>query len=103
MPKTIILLSLSIALLSCKKEEQPFDKAKWKVKGDLNYPQRESMIDDLMANHLHNNLKYSEVKTLLGEPENINVKDSSIIGYTVMEDYGWDIDPVETKTLFIQF
>jgi len=29
--------------------------------------------------------------------------EANTIAYEVMVDYGWDIDPVETKTLIVRF
>jgi hypothetical protein len=48
-------------------------------------------------------MTYQSVINLLGKPENFANLDSNTIGYEVFVDYGWNIDPVERKTLIIAF
>ena len=66
------------------------------------YDNRESMVQDLMDNHLHKGMTYKELKELIGQPENYANMDANTIAYEIMVDYGWDIDPVESKTLYIE-
>ena len=78
-----------------------FDQSKWNVSVDGFYKYRESMINDLMNYHLKKGMTYNQLTELIGKPENIsNLKDNTI-GFTIMEDYGTDIDPVETKILLV--
>ena len=87
---------------SCGTEQLDFEKSKWNESVDGFYEYRESMAKDLMENHLEKGITYQQLTDLIGEPENFaNLKENTI-GYTLMEDYGWDIDPVETKTLMIE-
>jgi hypothetical protein len=87
---------------SCGTEQLDFEKSKWNESVDGFYEYRESMAKDLMENHLEKGITYQQLTDLIGEPENFaNLKENTI-GYTLMENYGWDIDPVETKTLMIE-
>ncbi len=47
-------------------------------------------------------MTYKQLSDLIGKPDNYSNLDSNTIGYGIMEDYGWDIDAVETKTLMIK-
>ena len=89
-------------LSACGNDQLDFEKSKWNESVDGFYKFRELMANDLMENHFEKEMTYQELTDLIGEPENFaNLKENTI-GYTLMEDYGWDIDPVETKTLMIE-
>lgn len=106
MKKTIQSFCISILLLtilSCGNKEIEFDKLKWNQKTDGFYLYREKMVKNLMSNHLHKGMSYNKVQNLLGLPENYSDLEENTIAYRIMEDYGWNIDPVETKTLRIEF
>lgn len=99
---TILTFIFSLFFASCGVEQKKFDKNTWNDMDDIMYANRESMISDLMENHLRQGMTYKEVVELLGKPENYaNIK-SNTIGYEIMVDYGWDIDPVKGKTLYIE-
>lgn len=105
MKKSIQLFFITILLWtisSCGHKEVEFDKSKWNQKADGFYSHREEMVEDLMSNHLRKGMSYSEIKNLLGEPKNYSDLEENTIAYGIMEDYGWNIDPVETKTLRIE-
>ena len=89
-------------LLSCNPKEIEFNKSKWVEKVDGFYLHREEMIRDLTENHLYKGMTYREVKNLLGKPDEYSDLGHNIIAYGIMEDYGWNIDPIETKTLRIE-
>jgi len=99
----IILAILLVGLCSCKETVIIFDKELWNESVDGFFEHREKMITDLMENRLNNGMAYKTVIDLLGKPENFANLDSNTIGYEVFVDYDWDIDPVETKTLLIEF
>ncbi len=101
-PKFLIILVL-IYLFACKSRNQKFDQALWNKRTDMFYEYRDKMINDLMKNHLQKGMRYKMVNDMLGKPENYSDLDSNMIGYEVFVDYGWDIDPIETKTLLIGF
>ena len=56
------------------------------------------MLSDLITNHKLIGLKYSQIVELLGEPD---FKDS--LCYSIIVDYGTNIDPVYTKNLNFTF
>jgi hypothetical protein len=108
MKKTVLkfyLFFLIITLFinsSCESNEIKFDKSKWNEKVDGIYLYREKMATDLIANHLRKGMIYREIVELLGNPEVYSDLGENIIASAIMEDFGWDIDPVETKTLIIE-
>jgi hypothetical protein len=99
----IIIAVFLIGLYSCKQTEITFDKELWSKTVDGFYEHREQMVKDLMENRLNKGLAYHSVIDLLGKSANFANLDSNTIGYEVFVDYGWSIDPVETKTLLISF
>jgi hypothetical protein len=52
------------------------------------YANRESMVTDLMKNHLRQRMTFKEVVELIGKPENYTNTKSNSIGYEIMVDYG---------------
>ncbi|PJE45185.1 MAG: hypothetical protein CUR32_01285 [Flavobacterium sp.] len=100
--KLFYITFLLLTILSCGHKENVFDKSKWSQKIDGFYQYREEMVEDLMSNHLRKGMSYKELQNLLGEPENYTDLEENTIAYGIMEDYGWNIDPVETKTLRIE-
>jgi hypothetical protein len=90
-----------LILISCNKK---FDKGGWNYSGpdigDLKeYPNRNKMVDDLLENHTIKGLTIKQVFDLLGETE----MENNTINYTILIDFGSDIDPVHTKDLEIKF
>jgi hypothetical protein len=79
-----------------------FDKDKWKEKDDFVYIYRERMINDLIENHLNSRMTKNDVIDILGRSNYTQVKPLELV-YEVYEDYGWDIDPIETHNLAITF
>ncbi len=107
--KTVVVtliscISLFLCFTSCndKASELKFDKVKWNEKEDPAFPPsaRVRMLNDLTTNNKLVGLKYSQLIEFLGRP---NYRDSSSLAYTIIEDYGADIDPVYTKTLDFTF
>jgi hypothetical protein len=106
------MLFLFLFVLGCKKEakEKPvavtseinttkeFDKRKWNEKAGKDYPYRDDMVDDLIANQHLKELKRNEVIDLLGEPDRI---DSLYLFYKISQERlgSW---PLHTKTLVIK-
>ena len=89
-------------LSSCIERQVEFERSKWNSSVDGFYEFREVMVNDLIERHLKKGMTYQEITNLLGKPENFANLKTSTLGYTLMEDYGWDIDPVETKHLYIE-
>ena len=97
--RTICFSHLILCLTSCNSHTK-FDKSKWVVRDDMEYPYRRVMLRDLTDNYKLNGLSYKQLSDLLGEPLN-NTGDSSQLYYPVYEYYGSDIDPIHTITLDI--
>ncbi len=98
-------LALSIVVLAvlviagCGKMK--FDKAKWDEGYEIGFPppSRNKMLSDLVENHKLKGAKYSEVISLLGQP---NAHDSMSFSYDIGIDYS-GIDPVYVKSLEFVF
>ena len=89
-------------MVSCLNDQMKFDRQQWNERSDLFYKNREAMVNDLIENHLQKGMTYNEVKELLGQPENYGNMKPNTFGYEIMVDYGWNIDPVEGKTLLFE-
>ncbi len=100
--KHLIILGFFF-FVSCEGRKLEFDRSNWNTIVDGIYKYREQMVDDLIQNHLKKGMSRRELIELIGDPENIQMMENNTIGYIIMEDYSRDIDPVETKTLIIQF
>ncbi len=96
-----ILLSISFVLFSCKNDIK-FEKTSWNQKDDLNYPNREKMLEDLTKNHKLKGMSYSKLIDLLGLPENYSDEEFNTVTYNLVTEYGSDIDPVYIKNLEIK-
>lgn len=91
-----------VFLVSCSRQI-PFDKEEWDTKDDIFYNHREFMIEDLQNNYLISGMKYKDVAELLGQKGEYHDSIYVQLKYDIYTDYGWDIDPVETKTFVINF
>ena len=80
-----------------------FEKSKWNERFDGFYEYRENMVQDLMENHLQKGMDLKKVVKLLGEPDNSQNRRENEIIYEIMVDYGWNIDPMKGKELYIEF
>ena len=101
--RKILISSTLILLTSCGVKEMEFDKSKWSKRFDGFYEYRENIVQDLMKSHLEKGMELKKVIELLGEPDNSqNRRDNEVI-YEIMVDYGWNIDPMEEKELYIEF
>lgn len=89
-------------LFSCNNEQIEFYKSKWNENVDGFYTHRENMTTDLMENHLAIGMSFKDLTKILGNPDNYGSSKDYKMNYLIMEDYGWNIDPVETKTLKIE-
>jgi hypothetical protein len=98
----ILFIVITSLLNSCVSKSQKFDKIKWNESEDGFYLHRENMVEDLTKNYLKSATKYERIIFLLGQPENLNDEEENTISYELMTDFGWDIDPVEVKTLKIK-
>ncbi len=99
----IVILTILFLLTSCGVKQMEFEKYKWNERFDGFYEYRENMVQDLMENHLEKGMEFKRVIELLGEPGNYQNKKENEITYEIMVDYGWNIDPMEGKELYIEF
>lgn len=95
--------AIILIFISCKQEQIKFNQSKWNTRNDVDYNHRELMIEDLSKNYLKPGIKLTETEKLLGRNELSDEKDSLQLQYEIYTDYGIDIDPVETKTLIVNF
>ena len=100
--KKIILICFC-GLVACGPKQMEFEQSKWNKSFDGFYEYRENMVQDLMENHLEKGMEFKKVIELLGEPGNYQNKKENEITYEIMVDYGWNIDPMEGKELYIEF
>ena len=92
-----------LLFIGCGSKQMKFDKSEWNKRFDGFYEYRENMVQDLMDNHLKKGMEMHKVIELLGEPGNYYNKKPNEIIYEIMVDYGWNIDPMEGKELYIEF
>ncbi len=103
MKNSILIVTLTLFFFSCMPNQKKFNQSKWNTADDVLYNHRESMIEDIKTNYLKNGMKVNDVKKLLGESELINEGDTLKLHYDIFTDFGFDIDPVETKTFIVNF
>jgi len=103
----ILLISMLSFFCSCdhsgKQEsnnlnQEKFDKIKWQVKEDKDYPYRSKMLEDLISNHPLKGLKKDELIDILGLPDRT---DSSYLFYRIAQKR-IGVFPLSTKTLVIK-
>lgn len=95
----LFVIFISMIMISCNTR---FDKTEWLSNDGIeDYPNRNKMINDLLANYKLKGLTYKQLIDLIGKPSNIR-NDSNWVFYPVKIDYGHDIDPIYTKYLTFQ-
>ena len=98
-----LLLFFLLCFLACKNKQDnsawKFDKVKWAVKKNNQYPYRDKMLKDLIDNYELHGLKKEEVLNMLGQP---NRTDNGYLFYTVDQEVFANILPLHTKTLVIK-
>ncbi len=92
-----LFVSLLLLGLGCK---QKFDKEKWSQKKEWDYPHRNKMVKDLLKNHELKGKPFSEVRAMLGEPDDMDGKQAY---YDIVMKYGSDMEPTYSKELAISF
>jgi hypothetical protein len=89
-----------LCFIACKNTtDEKFDKIKWAIKRDNEYPHRDKMLNDLIANYKLKGLKKEEVVELLGAP---NRTDNGHLFYTIAQETLANILPLHTKTMVIK-
>ena len=90
-------------LMTLCKRQIPFDKESWNTINDIDYNHREFMVEDIQRNYLKSKMHYKDVVKLLGTNGEYHDSTDMQLYYEIFVDYGWDIDPVETKSQIINF
>ena len=99
--KLIIILSFILLSFACNPK---FEKTGWLYQGDVGiYPNREIMLNDQTENNKLKGLTYRELIAKIGPDENFKSGYDTCIFYSIVTDFGWDIDPVYTKDLVFKF
>lgn len=91
---------LVILMASCGNKK--FDREKWSYGDGLDYPMRDDIVDDLMANHHIKGLTYRQVIDSLGSPQR---RDSLMFTYQIIDNsynYGKK-HPIRKKNLIVYF
>lgn len=99
----ILIFLIVLNLISCTHEQVKFNQNKWKTRNDIDYNHREFMIEDIRNSYLKKGMKLTEVESLLGKSQYESDSDSIMLQYEIYTNYGWDIDPIETKTFILNF
>lgn len=103
-----ILLLFFIFCCSCENTKQEkinqpqekFDKVKWAIRKENEYPYREQMLKDFIVSYQISGLKKEAILDLLGEPSR---RDTGYLFYLVSRDFlGSFPVPFHTKTLVIR-
>ncbi|MFD2148383.1 hypothetical protein [Mucilaginibacter antarcticus] len=64
----ILLGMIGFATLTGCNDNSKFDRKKWAYSDGLEYPMRDNILDDLMANHHIKGLTFDQVIDSLGSP-----------------------------------
>ncbi len=100
-----LVLLFALACKSRKEEtldktSMKFDKAKWAIKKDRDYPFRDRMLNDLVYSKQLKGMKWDSVINRLGEPTR---SDTNYLFYTILQPYIAGLVPLYTKSLVIEF
>ncbi len=104
MKSTYGFVLLLVIMFACKNKaeipEQQFDRSKWTIQEEMNYPYRVKMLKDLIDNHKLHGLKKVEVFNLLGQPDRT---DNGHLFYKIDQQFFPNTTfPIGTKTLVIK-
>lgn len=103
MSNPYLVLFLLCCLGSCKQENEthhqiPFDKNKWILKEDLNYPFRDLMVKEVLYSDSIRASSKADVLNKLGAPDKINQNHL----YYMISQNRLGLWPLHTKTLVIK-
>lgn len=100
-----IAIFLSVAISACGKKDREFTRELWSYGDGLEYPNRESILGDLLANHKIVGLNHYQLIQLLGNPQDRDVKNFKY-SYQIINngtEYNPKKNPVYKKDLLIYF
>jgi outer membrane protein assembly factor BamE (lipoprotein component of BamABCDE complex) len=99
--KVLAGILLVVAMAGCGNHK--FDRQKWSYGDGLDYPMRNDIVDDLMANHHLKGLNYRQLIDSLGSPQR---RDSLKFTYQVIDNsfnYNANKKEVHHKNLIVYF
>jgi outer membrane protein assembly factor BamE (lipoprotein component of BamABCDE complex) len=97
-----VLTGACLVILMAGCGNSKFDREKWSYGDGLDYPMRNDIVDDLMANHHIKGLNYRQVIDSLGSPQR---RDPLKFTYQIIDNsynYGKK-QPVHKKNLIVYF
>ena len=102
--RNLLVLFLLCCFIACKhtssKTKEKFDKTKWAIKNDEEYPHRDNMLKDFIGSYKLNGLKKDTVINLLGLPDRT---DNGFLYYNISKVTFANLPvPLHTKTLVIK-
>jgi hypothetical protein len=108
MPIRILVFSALLFSMACKSKKEDatdktpikFDKEKWAIKKDRDYPYRDRMLHDLVYSKQLKGMKWDSVISRLGAPTR---SDTNYLFYTIRQPYLANTIPLYTKSLVIEF
>ncbi|MDI6402937.1 hypothetical protein QLX67_13095 [Balneolaceae bacterium ANBcel3] len=101
----LVLLMLCFLVYGCGSNEMEFDPKKWNHRPDISYTYRKAMVQDLMHQHLNQDMSYEDVTGLLGpvDPGRSRLEDSLLVlSYEIFVEYGPSIHPKRGEDLVIR-
>lgn len=99
-PRLLSLFAVAlVCLTACEPDHKPFDKQAWAT-GD--YSERGRMYLDLQERHPLKGLSVEEVKSLMGEPNDLDTTESILtwyldLGYTGLFHIDLHMDPTNQR------
>lgn len=98
-----ILFLFLMILITSFTNQVLFNREGWNTINDIDYNHREPMIKDLQKEYLKSGMHYNHVLKLLGTNGEYHDSADVQLRYDIFVDYGWDIDPIQTKIFIINF
>lgn len=98
-----VLIGLGLMVLMAGCGNKKFDRQSWSYGDGLDYPLRDDIVDDLMANHHIKGLTYRQVIDSLGSPQR---RDSLKFTYQVIDNsfnYNAKKKDIRKKNLIVYF
>src|SRR3954470_17433891 len=102
--KGIFVILLLVVLCACNRP-QKFTREAWRYSDGMNFPSRDNILPDLLANHPLKGLSHYKLQQLLGTPQTSD--NSKFIYIYEIENTGYNYNPkkkpVHIKNLLVYF
>ena len=98
------LISFIFILVACNSHK--FESKLWKEKDDIYFPYRTKIVEDLIKSKILINISQPSMLEILGNPDGKDTTKNGKIKscwYSIVDYYGFDIDPKYSKSLSIEF